>query len=227
MSASFADRLNDAGLVVGKHERDQRPLGVRDQRLEPPRSTTPSPVTGSSVTAPKPAARPHRGMLDRGNEKARHQASGVSASMFASVAPEVKITPAGSRADQGGDLGPRLLDQRAGRPALAMDRRGIAGAAEAATIASRASGRRGAVAFQSKYARSVTTCRFPRPFKFGPWAGKKLDFCLPRLMLEAGACRRAYSERVPRKQRKSYNWNSSKTKAGTDQTARLDALRPA
>ena len=83
----------------------------------------------------KPAARQHRGVLDRGHQQAlarrrfrRGSAStGESASMLASVPPEVNTTLRGSAPTSAATLLARLLDQAARGAALGMDRGRIAG----------------------------------------------------------------------------------------------------
>lgn len=61
-----------------------------------------------------------------------------------------KHDAAGGDPDKFGDRRPRLFNTSASRPALAMDRRGIAEKIKAARAASRASGRNGAVALKSR-----------------------------------------------------------------------------
>ena len=77
--------------------------------------------------------------------------AGVSASAFASVPPEVKTTLRGSAPTSAATLArapPRPQAPR--RPALGMDRGRVAGDLKRRAMAARASGRSGAVAFQSR-----------------------------------------------------------------------------
>ena len=103
---------------IGQDRRRRRPLRRSPRRRSPG----------------KPAAAAHRRMLDRRRPAAGRAApcrpgrsiAGVSASAFASVPPDVKMTLRGVRADQRRDLLARVLDQTPGRPALGMHRRRIA-----------------------------------------------------------------------------------------------------
>ena len=151
------DRLHDAGLVVGKHERDERPFRLGDGAASAARSTRPSASTGTSritFRGKRPPARTEecsiaekRGFAGRFSPAV--SIAGDRASMFASVPPEVKNTSAGG-ADQRRHLLPRGFDQSPGRAPLGMYRGRVAGDRQRIHQGRRASGRNGAVAFQSR-----------------------------------------------------------------------------
>ena len=134
----FGDRLNHAGLVVGEHERNQRPATARPQRASASaaRSTRPSAVDRQYPRSPRRGKRPpartegcsiaDMSSRSRGRFSRAVSIAGVSASTFASVPPEVKITFAGSRADESRDLPRAPLDQAPRRAAFGMHRGRIA-----------------------------------------------------------------------------------------------------
>ena len=126
------------------------------------RSTTPSPVTGKRLDAlsaetaagrvPKDARLPTRttGRAAPCARQFRMQPASAR-SMLASVAPLVNVTFFASAPTRWATCSRASLDQTTDGPALGMHRRRISGQRPgAAVMATRASSRRGAVAFQSK-----------------------------------------------------------------------------
>ena len=153
------DRLHHAGLVVGEHERDERPYRVGDGSRERGQVDPPLGIDGNfpDHLAREAAAGADRGMLDRGDKRISRgrfslavSMAGDRASMFASVPPEVKNTSAG-RADTSTATCSRAAStsRRAARPSACTED-GLPATARASTKARRASGRNGAVAFQSR-----------------------------------------------------------------------------
>ena len=131
------DRLHHAGLVVGEHDRDQRPRCF-GQSIAPSaaRSTRPSASTAMSATASRGNRPPVRTeecsiaeirSFSRGRRSSAVWIAGVSASMLASVPLEVKKTSPGARRDQRRHLLARLFDEPPRRPPLGMHRGRIAG----------------------------------------------------------------------------------------------------
>ena len=107
--------------------------------------------------ARKPPARQHRRMLDRRDQQPVERPlvgtawiEGESASAFASVPPEVKMTLRGS-APTSAATSPRAcsISRRAARPSPCTED-GLPVSSSAAVMAARAAGRSGAVAFQSR-----------------------------------------------------------------------------
>ena len=130
------DRLDHAGLVVGEHERDQRPrTPARASALKPPlerrQIDDPSSVTGSSSTCSrsKAPARQHRRMLDRRDQQpvARRPAGSPTAMASAPAywprsPPEVKVTQRGSPPTRAATLSrASSIDWRAARPSACTE----------------------------------------------------------------------------------------------------------
>ena len=158
----LGDRLHHAGLVVGQHDRDQRPRRLWQQLPPAPRDRSarrhrPG-MSSIASRGNRPPARTEACSIAEINSRSRGRFSsavsiaGVSASILASVPLEVKITSAGRAADQRRHLLARLLDQVPRRAALGMHRGRIAGQRQTpprkAALAPAAAS--GAVAFQSR-----------------------------------------------------------------------------
>src|SRR6478736_50130 len=157
------------------------------------RSRTPPDVTGSTSTCPASKRPPlstdgcsiaEINSRSRGSRRPPISMAGVRAKTFASVAPLVKVTfllsaptslATSSRACS--------IRRRAARPS-AWTEDALPVSARAAHTASRASSRRGAVAFQSKYARSAIILGHYSLTVFGPGPAKSLLFAL-RVVVEA------------------------------------------
>ena len=110
----LGDRLDHAGLVVGEH--DARPAAAQSASRAGSRSagqidnaSLPSPECSSARG--KPPAAPHRRMLDRRHQQRRRRSAGDSASVLASVPPDVNTTSPRLGPDQRRDLLPRVLDE--------------------------------------------------------------------------------------------------------------------
>ncbi len=178
ISARLRDRLDHAGLVVGEHDRDQRAQSFRRVsrepalqrsrgRLAPPRSPERcrphaarsgrrSRTDGCSIADTSSRSQPLATSVGPG--EARRQRHHVR---LGAARREHDVARLG--ADQRGDLLARLLDQVASRPALAhAPTRDCRSPSSADITAARASGRSGAVAFQSRYVRSVIALRLPQ-----------------------------------------------------------------
>jgi hypothetical protein len=102
-ASSLRNRLNDAGFVIGQHERNQRPAALappgigKRAKVDPPIAGGRHPRTARLQTAPGQ----HRRMLDRRDQQPVERLpigplAGASASMLASVPPEVNTTLRGS-----------------------------------------------------------------------------------------------------------------------------------
>ncbi len=126
-------RLNGAGLVIGRHQGDDRPPAARLMLLE---LLGEDRQIGDAVArdrddgrglAIEPAARQHRRMLDRRHIAVPGGLAGLGGERqrigLGAAAGENHIRRA--RADECGDLGSGILDGRAAGPALRMHRRGI------------------------------------------------------------------------------------------------------
>ena len=72
-ASCLRNRLNDAGFVIGEHERNECPWSLEAARAcaSAARSIRPSPVAGTRSTADgcKPPSRQHRRVLDRGHQQ--------------------------------------------------------------------------------------------------------------------------------------------------------------
>ena len=103
----FGDRLNDAGLVIGEHQRNQRTRRFRDRprqrrKIEPPIGDRPA---NSSIASRgnRPPARTETCSMAESRSRERGRLSpaisiaGVSASILASVPLEVKNTSPAAR----------------------------------------------------------------------------------------------------------------------------------
>ena len=128
-------RLDHAGLVVGEHQRDQRPDRPAIAARSAVRSSTPALVTGiCSAAANRPPLRSPKDARSPTPAACRPSA-GDSASMLASVPPEVNTTSPGAAPTSAATLLARVFHQAARRPPGGMDRRRIAGQASAAVTA--------------------------------------------------------------------------------------------
>ena len=158
----LANRLDDAGLVVGQHDARpaaaRRPISVsiaarrdrrRRSRVDRDRSTgrrgnrPPASTEGCSIAETSSRSKP--ALAGAGDD------AGDSASMLASVPPEVKTTSAGSAPTRAATSAARLLDQRGGRRGPRHGPRTGCRRVRAPPASRRAPrGRSGAVAFQSR-----------------------------------------------------------------------------
>ena len=111
------DRLDHAGLVVGEHQRNQRhagrPAEQALQRREIDDARRRSTGMSSSRRPKRPPARTDGCSIADDQQRRRPHRQDVSASMLASVPPEVKTTSRAAGADQCRDLFARVLDQTA------------------------------------------------------------------------------------------------------------------
>ncbi len=127
------NRLNNTGLVVGEHERNERPALERGHAPFERRNVD-LPVSGHGQPLDRrrrePPAGEHRGMLDRRNQEfvarrsinCRRERQHVG---LGAARGEHHVARVGSH--ERGHLVPRLLDQAARGAALHMDRGRIAG----------------------------------------------------------------------------------------------------
>ena len=129
--SDLANRLNNSGLVIGEHHRNQRRRADRSAACSASRSTMPGfghrnprdlfrpqsvrPAPPTDARSPIPAA----GRKPPGPRPADQP--GDSARALASVPPEVKTTSAGSAPTSARDLPARLLDRPARGAAFGMD----------------------------------------------------------------------------------------------------------
>ena len=131
------DRLNDAGFVIGEHQRNQRPRRFGNGfGAAPPDRAAPAhrpAIPRSPRAGNRPPARTEACSTAESKSRERGRLSpaisiaGVSASMLASVPLEVKNTSPGARPDQRRNLFARVLDQTPRGAALGMHRGRIAG----------------------------------------------------------------------------------------------------
>ena len=154
------DRLHDAGLVIGEHERNQRPRRFGDgRRPSAARSSRPSRIDRDSSIASRakrPPARTETCSIAESRSSSRGRFSPATLDRrrqrqhigFGAARGEKHV--ARPRADQRRHLLARLLDRRRAARPSAWTEEGLPGSASAAANAARASGRNGAVAFQSK-----------------------------------------------------------------------------
>ena len=138
----LSDRLNDAGFVIGKHHRNQRPRGLLQRDVE--RHEIDHAVAGdrerldalvgktAAGCEPKDARLRIRTDRSRGSLRPATSNAGVRASMLASVAPLVNVTFFGIGADQMGDLLARLLHQATDGAALGVHGGSISGQSQGA-----------------------------------------------------------------------------------------------
>src|SRR6266566_227226 len=130
---SLRNRLNNAGLVVGKHERNERSALERSHApLECRKVDLPASAHRQALDSRRrePPAGEHRGMLDRRNQElaarrflgCRHERQHVG---LGAARGEHHAARLGSH--QPGHLLPRLLDQTARGAALDVDRGRITG----------------------------------------------------------------------------------------------------
>ena len=129
---SFGDRLNDAGLVIGEHQRNQRrgdfatACGQR-REIEPAiRVDRQSPRSRRAETGRRPAPRrvrsPRAKAAARGRFSSQSSIAGVSASILASVPLEVKNTSPGRAPTSAATCSrARSITRRAARPSACTE----------------------------------------------------------------------------------------------------------
>ncbi len=109
IAAIFGDRLDDPGLVVGEHDRNDRRARVRGKLIVRAGRDRRCPSRSTAIRSALGHGRQHRTVLDRGDEDA-----------FAPAAEEREVVGLGAAADEHDPLG-RGADQRRHRLARPLD----------------------------------------------------------------------------------------------------------
>ncbi len=146
----FAKRLNDARLIVGEHDTDQR-LGAGQQLGQ--RIEIDDALGRNRNDFDRLARRlrrfDHRGMLDGRNQEALN-GSALERQIVGLAAAAGENDHGRDDAQCPGDRFAGIVEKLARRAALAMDRGGVAVTSKAASIAALAAGRSGLVALWSR-----------------------------------------------------------------------------